>query len=130
MSFRILRSEQSKSREGDNEYFLQVEVIDASGVHTRAEWLTPAEVAQVINDYKAISTLAAAMAARATAARPAALVDEARGHEMQVERLKAESATATLQAAQAAAVAADKQLAVEQARLQVETLLAVERAKG
>ena len=104
---RILRMEHRKSREGEDEIFVNVEVTTDDDVFTRAEWLTPEEVEEILEEAKhplkhetnlerkdlvklnAAKKHVAAVRARAITKRPQQKMEEARAHELEVEKVKA-----------------------------------------
>jgi hypothetical protein len=88
MDFRILRNESRISRTGADERFLLIEIDDGNELYTRAEWLTPADAAQVIEDPTYLDIVALAIAQRGIRDRPAAKAREEHARAVQLEMAK------------------------------------------
>ncbi len=57
MRYKILRLEKTKSREGNDEIFVDVNIYDDLGVTPFGHWLTEAEMAMYLKDNNAINKI-------------------------------------------------------------------------
>ena len=74
MTSRILRWEQGKDSNGNDEIFVNIEITDGNDIYTRAEWLIPSDVALALANINNRNTIAAQIAARGVIAQSTALV--------------------------------------------------------
>jgi transcriptional regulator GlxA family with amidase domain len=98
MSYRILREELRKDRNGKDEVFLQIEIDNDGDVFTKAEWMSPSDTAAYLINANHVNTVAARMETSGIARRTKELADAEIERTLEVELLKLQTAQALLAA--------------------------------
>jgi len=91
MQYTILRNEKRKSREGEDEIFLQLEIATDDDSFQKALWLPKSDVEALNMGATTIDVVANRVATRAVLARPQQLADIEHSRQMELALAKAKA---------------------------------------